>query len=74
MIEFGLCRVAARNHVHQALRNLFKLGLLEVDWGLSKTNSEVGFPKWNSAYERHPKPRLGNGCLKGSYCSRIPVC
>jgi hypothetical protein len=39
LLEFGLDRVAARNHVHQALRNWFKLGLLEVDWGLSETNS-----------------------------------
>jgi hypothetical protein len=39
LLEFGLDRVAARNHVRQALRNWFKLGLLEVDWGLSETNS-----------------------------------
>jgi hypothetical protein len=39
LTKFGLDRVAARNHVHQALRNWLKLGLLEVDWGLSETHS-----------------------------------
>ena len=39
LTKFGLERVAARNHVHQALQNWFKLGLLEVDWGLSETHS-----------------------------------
>src|SRR4051794_31288952 len=31
----GLERVAARNYLNQALRNWFKLGLLEADWDLS---------------------------------------
>jgi hypothetical protein len=39
LTKFGLDRVAARNHVRQALRNWFKLGLLEVDWGLNETHS-----------------------------------
>ena len=39
LTKFGLDRVAASNHVHQALRNWLKLGLLEVDWGLSETHS-----------------------------------
>lgn len=39
LTKFGLDRVAARNHVHQALRDWFNLGLLEVDWGLSETHS-----------------------------------
>jgi coenzyme PQQ synthesis protein D (PqqD) len=39
LTKFELDRVRARNHVHQALRNWFKLGLLEVDWGLSETHS-----------------------------------
>jgi hypothetical protein len=39
LTKFGLDRVAARNHVYQALRNWLKLGLLEVDWGLSETHS-----------------------------------
>ena len=41
LIKLGLDRFAALNHVHQALRNWFKLGLLEVDWGLSETHSFV---------------------------------
>jgi len=41
LIKLGLDRFAAQNHVHQALRNWFKLGLLEVDWGLSETHSFV---------------------------------
>jgi hypothetical protein len=46
LTKFGLDRVAARNHVRQALRNWFKLGLLEVDWGLSETHSfAVGIGK-----------------------------
>jgi hypothetical protein len=39
LAKFGLDRVAARNHVHQALRNWLKLGLLEVDWGPSESHS-----------------------------------
>jgi hypothetical protein len=39
LTKFGLDRHAARNHVHQALRNWFQLGLLEVDWELSGTHS-----------------------------------
>jgi hypothetical protein len=39
LTKFGLDRVAASNHVHQALRSWLKLGLLEVDWGLSETHS-----------------------------------
>jgi hypothetical protein len=39
LTKFGLDRFAARNHLQQALRNWFKLGLLEVDWGLSETHS-----------------------------------
>jgi hypothetical protein len=39
LTKFGLDRVAASNHVHQALRNWLRLGLLEVDWGLSETHS-----------------------------------
>jgi hypothetical protein len=39
LTNFGLERVAARNYMHQALRNWFKLGLLEADWGLSETHS-----------------------------------
>jgi hypothetical protein len=39
LTKFGLDRVAARNHLHQALRSWFELGLLEVDWGLSETHS-----------------------------------
>jgi hypothetical protein len=46
LTKFGLDRVAARNHVRQALRNWFKLGLIEVDWGLSETHSfAVGIGK-----------------------------
>jgi len=39
LTKFGLGRVAARNHLHQALRSWFKLGLLEIDWGLSENHS-----------------------------------
>jgi hypothetical protein len=39
LTKFGLDRFAARNHVHRALRNWFKLGLLEVNWELSQTHS-----------------------------------
>jgi hypothetical protein len=39
LTKLGLDRVAARNHLQQAMRNWFKLGLLEVDWGLSQTHS-----------------------------------
>jgi hypothetical protein len=39
LTKLGLERFAARNHVHQALRDWFKLGLLEVDWGLIETHS-----------------------------------
>lgn len=39
LTKFGLDRVAAQNYVHQALRNWFKLGLLEVDWGLNEIHS-----------------------------------
>jgi hypothetical protein len=39
LTKFGLDRFAARNHVRLALRNWFKLGLLEVDWELSENNS-----------------------------------
>jgi hypothetical protein len=41
LTKFGLDRVAAQDYVHQALRNWFKLGLLEVDWGLNKIHSFV---------------------------------
>jgi Coenzyme PQQ synthesis protein D (PqqD) len=39
LTRFGLDGFAARNHVQQVLRNWFRLGLLEVDWGLSETHS-----------------------------------
>ena len=39
LTKFGLDRFVARDHVHQALEDWFKLGLLQVDWGLSKANS-----------------------------------
>ncbi|MFL5236033.1 MAG: PqqD family peptide modification chaperone, partial [Rhizomicrobium sp.] len=35
----GLERVAARNYLNEALRNWFKLGLLEADWDLSEKHS-----------------------------------
>jgi hypothetical protein len=39
LTKSGLDRVAAQEYLHQALRNWFKLGLLDVDWGLSETHS-----------------------------------
>jgi hypothetical protein len=39
LTEHGLERIAARNHLDRALRNWFKLGLLEADWGLNENHS-----------------------------------
>jgi hypothetical protein len=39
LTNFGLDRVAARDHVHKALQDWFTLGLLEVDWELSESHS-----------------------------------
>jgi hypothetical protein len=39
LTKHGLERVAARDYLNQALRNWFKLGLLEADWDLSEKHS-----------------------------------
>src|SRR3954447_15802498 len=39
LTKFGLERVAARNHLSQALQRWFKLGLLGADWELSENHS-----------------------------------
>jgi hypothetical protein len=41
LTKSGLDGAAARNYVRQALRNWFRLGLLEVDWDLSEAHSFV---------------------------------
>src|SRR4051812_26760593 len=39
LMKFGLERLAARNHLRQALQGWFELGLLGADWELSETHS-----------------------------------
>jgi hypothetical protein len=39
LTKSGLDRLAAQDYLHQALRTWFKLGLLDVDWGLNETHS-----------------------------------
>src|SRR3954470_21670758 len=39
LTKFGLERVAARNHLSQALQRWLKLGLLGADWELSENHS-----------------------------------
>jgi hypothetical protein len=41
LTKSGLDGAAARNYVRQALRNWFRLGLLEVDWDLNEAHSFV---------------------------------